>query len=113
VIAPGFRTPDNTEGLAKALIAWRDLLGEASVGIACTREGRIMNLTEQQLDDATAGRPVRLEIPGRGIFFLVNVGFFERIQKVRSKSSERDPELEAFLDLAEEEADRIATENPY
>jgi hypothetical protein len=72
-----------------------------------------MNLTEQQLDDATAGKPVRLEIPGRGIFFLVNVGFFEKIQKVRSKSSERDPELEAFLDLAEEEADRIATENPY
>lgn len=69
-----------------------------------------MDLTVEQLEQATAGKPVRIEIPGRGVFFLVNVRFFE---KITSGSSEADPEVAAFLDLAEEEAERIASENPY
>ncbi len=47
--------------------------------------GDVMNLSEEQLDQATTGKPVRLEIPGRGVFFLVNVRFFEKIRE-----SERD-----------------------
>jgi hypothetical protein len=69
-----------------------------------------MDLTVEQIDQATAGKPVRIEIPGRGVFFLVNVRVFE---KITSNSAESDPELAAFLDLAEEEAGRIASENPY
>jgi hypothetical protein len=69
-----------------------------------------MNLTVEQIDQATAGKPVRIEIPGRGVFFLVNVRLFE---KIASSSAESDPELAVFLDLAQEEAERIASENPH
>jgi hypothetical protein len=68
-----------------------------------------MDLTEEQVNQAYSGRPVVLTVPGKeGIFVL---RFFKKGHV--AGETDQDPELDAFLNMAEEEAARIFLENPY
>jgi hypothetical protein len=69
-----------------------------------------MDITVEQIKDAEAGKPVRLEVPGHGVLYLINPRIYK---KLAAPSQEADAELDAFLELAAKEADDIATENPY
>lgn len=69
-----------------------------------------MDLTQEQFNQAYSGKPVVLTVPGKeGIFVL---RFFKKSHDVAGEVNQ-DPELDAFLNMAEEEAARIFIENPY
>jgi len=69
-----------------------------------------MQITIEQIKDAEAGKPVRVRVPGHSDLYLVNLEFYK---KLASPTQEADPELDAFLELAAQEADEIARENQY
>jgi hypothetical protein len=69
-----------------------------------------MDISVEQIKEAEAGKPVRLEIPGHGVLYLVNLRLYK---KLAAPSQEADAELDAFLEFAAREADEIAIENPY
>jgi hypothetical protein len=69
-----------------------------------------MDISIEQIKEAEAGKPVRVKVPGHGDLYLVNLEFYK---KLAAPTQEADPELDAFLELAAQEADEIARENPY
>jgi PHD/YefM family antitoxin component YafN of YafNO toxin-antitoxin module len=68
-----------------------------------------LNLTLKQIQALNAGQPVVIEIEGAGKIYLLSEEHYRQMMLVLQS----EPDQQAFRELAAEEADRIATENPY
>jgi hypothetical protein len=68
-----------------------------------------MNLTVKQIEAVKAGEPVAVEMPEAGKVYVLREDVYRRLVHLLQS----EPEQEAFRELAMEEADRMASENPY
>jgi hypothetical protein len=68
-----------------------------------------MNLTVEQIEAVRSGEPVAIDMPETGKVYVLREDVYRSlIQLLQS-----EPELQAFRELAMEEGDRVARENPY
>ena len=68
-----------------------------------------MILSAKEIEAVKAGKPVEVNAPELGKLYLITEEFYNRIILLLQS----DPDQERFRELAMEEAERIAKENPY
>jgi hypothetical protein len=68
-----------------------------------------MNLTVKQIEAVKSGEPVAVDSPEIGKVYVLREDVYRRLIELLQS----EPEQQAFRDLAMQEAERIASENPY
>jgi hypothetical protein len=68
-----------------------------------------MNLTVKQIEAVKSGEPVAIDLPETGKVYVLREDVYRRLILLLQS----EPEQQAFRELAMQEADRLASENPY
>jgi hypothetical protein len=70
---------------------------------------KFMNLTVEQIEAVKSGEPVAIDMPETGKVYVLREDVYRRLIHLLQS----EPEQQVFRELGMEEADRIASENPY